>query len=429
MTAVRRVLALLGVLWSTAAEGEEVGVEEALEGFDAPAMTPAGGGQEEKRPTPISGTLIASTAYTFNRAAGHPDYRGLSRLRLKLGLEADHELAPDWRMHASGHGFYDAFYALRGREDFSSAILETMERSLEPGEAWLRGRLGSWGDLTLGRQIAVWGRSDTLRVTDALNPMDNREPGLTDIDALRLPLTMARIDLYAGAWTLSAFAIGEMRFNENPPFGADFATSSAPMPAEEVPSSFGGDTEYALALNGIFSGWDVSFYGARVHDDQPYRTPFPFAMRHPWLTMVGFAGNVTHGNWLLKTELARLDGIVLNGTVQARRRTDFLLGLEYSGLPDQTVSLEVVNRYLHGSAGTQENRVQTAVRYQRDFHHGRLRAVVLNTTNGPGGGGFLRASLAYDVRDALTLTGGVLVFHGGDLDDRDRVFAEMKYSF
>ncbi|KAF0118363.1 MAG: SH3 type 3 domain-containing protein [Rhodospirillaceae bacterium] len=403
-----------------------------LEGFDVPAAT-AGGG-EGSRQAPISGTLTTSAAYNFNRDAAsvdHHNYRGLSRLRLKLGLEMDVEPAPDWQTHASGHAFYDAFYALRGREDFPGATLEAMERSIEPGEAWLRGRLGSWGDLKLGRQIMVWGRSDTLRVTDVLNPLDNREPGLTDIEDVRLPLTMARIDFYAGSWNLSALAIGEIRFNENPPFGADFATRATPPPAESIPSSFGSNTEHALALNGIFSRLDLSFYWAMVHNDQPYQTTFPFAMRHAWLSMAGFAGNMTHGNWLLKTELARFDGLRLNGATTAQRRTDLLLGLEYSGVPDQTVSVEVVNRHLHGTvpAGNQENRIQTAVRYQGNFHHGRLHAVVLNTTNGPGGGGFLRASLAYDVRDALTLTGGVMVFHGGDLDDRDRIFAEMKYSF
>ena len=35
---------------------------------------------------------------------------------------------------------------------------------------------------------------DNLRVTDVLNPMDLRVPGLTDIDDLRLPVTMIKLD-------------------------------------------------------------------------------------------------------------------------------------------------------------------------------------------------------------------------------------------
>ena len=58
----------------------------------------------------------------------------------------------------------------------------------------------------LGRQIVNWGRSDTVRVLDVINPLDNREPGLVDIEDLRLPVTMARVDYFPKwFWTRTFF--------------------------------------------------------------------------------------------------------------------------------------------------------------------------------------------------------------------------------
>ena len=65
----------------------------------------------------------------------------------------------------------------------------------------------------------VWGKSDNLRVTDVLNPLDNREPGLVDIEDLRLPTTMTKLDLYLGDWNLSGMVVHEVRFNKAPALG------------------------------------------------------------------------------------------------------------------------------------------------------------------------------------------------------------------
>jgi hypothetical protein len=50
-------------------------------------------------------------------------------------------------------------------------------------------------------------------------------------------------------------------------------------------------------------------------------------------------------------------------------------------------------------------------------------------------GGFQRLSAKYDITDAVSLTGGIVLFRSGDLPifrdagDNDRVFLELKYSF
>jgi hypothetical protein len=444
----------------------ETSLDSALDGFDEPATessldavldgftdTTSEKAPESaaitQKPWTIGGAVTLGTAYNFAHSApatGETDYRGLSRLRSKLNIEFDYDIAPKWRTHIAGYGFYDAAYQINGRDNYSSEVLDAYESETELGEAWLQGKLTQSVDLKLGRQIVVWGKSDNIRVTDIINPLDNREPGMVDIEDLRLPLTMARLDYYIGDWGLTALAIPEIRFNKNPAFGSDFYPYPTAMPKEITPADGGNHTEYAFAANGIFSGWDLSLYWAQLYDDTPHRvmvgsTP---QLQHSRLTMTGLAANAAVDNWLLKAELAYFDGLEYSSLPgQSVQRMDTLLGVEYSGFSETTLSLEVVNRHVANydsallSDGIVEDEWQTALRYQGDFMHARLHLLALLSAFGDdlADGGFSRYSAAYDIADALTVTGGIVTYQEGNklpfgtVYDNDRLFVDLKYSF
>jgi len=455
------VLALLLGLAAPALQAADSSLDSALEGFDSPSdssdsqgtthdsaekhITPA----EEKKAWQLGGAMTLGSAWNYAHqapAAGMTDYRGLSRLRSKLNLELDYDFAPKWRTHLAGYGFYDAAYQLNGRSNYTSDVLNTYESESELGEAWVQGKLSRNIDLKLGRQIVVWGKSDNIRVTDVLNPLDNREPGMVDIEDLRLPLGMAKLDYYIGDWGLSAMAIPEIRFNKNPAFGSDFYPYPTPMPTEVVPASGGKNAEYAFAANGIFSGWDLSLYWAQIYDDTPHNVMLAAApqLQHSRLTMTGLAANAAVDNWLFKAELAHFNGLKYSSLPgETRKRFDTLLGVEYSGLSETTLSLEIVNRHVSSytsilqSDGINQDEWQTALRYQGDFMHARLHMLVLLSAFGSNlnGGGFSRYSAAYDLADALTITGGVVTYQKGDrlpfntIYNNDRLFVDLKYSF
>ncbi|MBU1777224.1 MAG: hypothetical protein KJ899_11340, partial [Gammaproteobacteria bacterium] len=246
-------------------------------------------------------------------------------------------------------------------------------------------------------------------------------------------------------WSFTALAIPEIRFNKNPALGSDFYPYTTPLPREITPSDGGGNTEYAFAASGLFSGWDLSLYWARLYDDTPHAVMVGGApqLQHSRLTMGGLAANVALGNWLVKGETARFSGIEYSGSTSAYTRNDIMLGTDYSGFADTTLSLEVVNRSIGDydtalyNAGIAEEEWQTAARYQGDFMHARLHLIALFSAYGKqlDEGGFTRLSAAYDLADALSLTGGIISYRGGDkfpfaaIADNDRIFAELKYSF
>ncbi|MDH4216032.1 MAG: DUF1302 family protein, partial [Gallionella sp.] len=231
-------LTALALMWCGTIRAEP-SLDQALDGFDEAVAAPANsvvealGEFEDAAPAPasaatpqptdtlwrLSGATIFSTSWSYAHdapAPGATDHRGLSRLRGKLSLELDGQLNKTWRTHLNGYAFYDAAYTINGRAGYTDEFIASMKKEAELGEAFVQGRVRHALDLKLGRQIVVWGKSDSLRVTDVINPLDNREPGMVDIEDLRLPLTMARADYYLGDWSFTALAIPEIRFNKNP---------------------------------------------------------------------------------------------------------------------------------------------------------------------------------------------------------------------
>jgi hypothetical protein len=320
-------------------------------------------------------------------------------------------------------------------------------------------------DLYVGRQIVVWGKSDTLRVVDVINPLDMREPALTDIEDLRLPVTMTRLDVFLGDWTLKATVIHESRFDMLPVWGSDFYPSSVPLPPEHRPGSDLDDPQIALSLGRSFNGGDLTFYYADIYnrdfhletlsaDDPPQ---YRLSLDHGRITMLGLDANRALGNLMLKTELAlfhdvayinparSVGGMLVRGPCPGYTRYDGLLGFEYLGFRDTMISADVVFRYIDdydgllgaSPLGPKEKEEQWVLRFTRDFWHETLSTELLVSGYGwsAEGGSFERFKIVYDLNDHLTATVGCIVYQGGSdipidtIGDNDRIYGELVYSF
>ncbi len=119
--------------------------------------------------------------------------------------------------------------------------------------------------------------------------------------------------------------------------------------------------------------------------------------------------------------------------------------MEYAGFDDTTLALDVVNRHLLDYDSrladppdfTDRNRVEYAFRYTADWRNSTLHTTFLATVFGAHAqnGSVLRFSFDYDLRDALTLGGGLVLYQEddvppfNDIGDRDRFFIRLRYSF
>jgi hypothetical protein len=323
--------------------------------------------------------------------------------------------------------------------DRSSARLKSY-LPCSPGIGSVRSlsRLRAELDLQLHlEQIVNWGTGETFRVVDVLNPLDNREPGLVDIEDLRQPVVMTKLDYYWGDWNLSLIAVHERRFNDDPVFGSDFFPPwmGLGLPDRE-PAQTLGNSEWAAALRGVFEGWDLGLFAARYYEDLP-RVEFPgFALaggelvplptRHSRVTLLGSTANLALGNWLLRGELAYLDGLeYFHHQGRETQRLDVLVGVDYSGFTDTLIAVDLVNRWIDGWESslldapdfTRRSSWELAFRLQRDFLRDRLHLTLLAIGFGIAleDGSGVRLGVDYDLRDALSPSEAILLYQDGDL--------------
>ncbi len=402
-----------------------------------------------------SKTLLRLSS-VYNHAHKKPtsttnDYRGFSRLRIKVQPEFRVGMSVNWTAVLSFFAAYDAIYEIKGRDEYPDELLDAQEFEAELTDTYLQGSLATNFDLKFGRQIVPWGNSENLRVTDVLNPLDLREIGMTNISDLRLPVGSLKLDYYHhhhGDWNLSLIAIPEIRFNKLPPFGSDFYGSpSPPVPEQEI-SNGGSNTEYASALKGIFKGWDVSFHWANYYDDESHlETENNEIIRaHSRLNLIGITTNSIVGNWLFKSEFARISGLKFFGTPGLKfSRLDLLLGFEYSGIDNSALTLESVIRHIEdynpllsaGADNTDEDTFQTVVRYTGDFLREKLTINIIGSFHGKQAreGRFYRVAADYELIQSLIVTLGVTTYHSGDdpyfqlIQDNDRVYLNISYYF
>ena len=267
-------------------------------------------------------------------------------------------------------------------------------------------------DGKIGRQIVIWGKSDNIRITDVLNPLDSTAPGMVDIEDLRLGRFMSKLDYYVDDWSFGGIWLNENRYTLMPKKGSDYYMA---LHTSNTPSNTIKNSGFALSANGIFQGQDLSFYYVNQYiDNTSYKS-----------NMIGFAYNKVIDSFLLKTELAYFDNYDIT-TVDAR--TDSLIGLEYNGINDGSISLEMANK---------NDDIQYAFRFTQSFINQTLDFTALYSGFGKdlNNGGFVRVWIDYAVNDEISLNLGAIDYLGGDMarfehiKHNDKIFTSLKYSF
>ncbi len=471
-------------------------LEDLMGGFDDDSEALESGSDEDAMPdwlarlplgpllyerVELSGSIASGATYSYlDHIVPHGDQPGratpfgnLSRLDLDGFLQLDIDLPRDWQIRAEALGWYDFVYRIKGRGQYGGAVLDVYEWQVDTGEVYLTGPLAPHVDITIGRKIVNWGRSDTLRVVDIINPLDNKEPGLVDIEDLRRPRAMIKFDALSGPWSAQLLVVLENRYDRQPPRGSDFFPVFPDIPpAFQIPpiddrGEFDGIPGLAARIDARFSGWDLSLYGAYVDEtgrkiDLTFDPAVGLASLRARAEanrfgLAAIAGNWTRGAWLAKFELAFLSDIRVLRTPRPppppglaipssedKDRIDLMVGLEYYGPDSLTIALEIVNRQLlHETKGLQSpllnphRSFEMALRISRPFFREKLNVTALAVTFGERfqNGGIVRLSGDYELGDAWRAEAGILLFVGGPkdglgaFDSNDRLFAELKYSF
>ena len=349
--------------------------------------------KEDQKIFSIYGSVAISSNYSYKNKDE------ISSAKVSTDINLEYKLNKNYKIKST----------IKAYEDFKTNIDNDKDANIN--ELYLQGSITSKTDIKIGRQIIVWGKSDNIRITDSLNPMDYTTPGLVDIEDLRLGRTISKIDYFMDKWSLSGMLLHENRFSDMPKKNSDYYLNNAPS----EPSNSIDNTGVALSLSGNLEGQDIAFYYSNQYiDNKTYKS-----------NMLGMAYNKVIDNFLLKTEIAHFDNYD-SKTVDSK--TDGLVGLEYNGISDGSISLEVANK---------NDDIQYALRFTQSYMNQTLDFTTLYSGFGKESqdGGFVRAWFDYDIDDKLSTSLGIIDYLGGDVSkfekikDNDRVFVSLKYNF
>ncbi len=447
----------------------EDGDEDGFDGLDDDDET-----VEEARPWSLTGFIRSSWSLWVERFDANPFAKGRQSVDLRFSY------VDDWfKLVVAGHAEYDFAYLVE-RDSYDDPTLDAFEWQVDTREAFVSLSFANI-QLSLGRQIVAWGDGDAFSPLDVVNPRDNREPGLSDLDDMRLPSLATRLQVTAGALMIELMVVHESWFGYTQPARGPFSPfekllADDPLVAtllgdrgvlfEHAQERFHGDNQQFFA-RAVYkgAGIDLGFHVASVLDRQgvlvppddltqfAQADPVVLAVDHPRVTVIGWSGSLPFNDVVFKWELvAELDKPLMVGSPPADfglARTDLfhtMLSASYSGVTDLNIGLEFMQPVMLRDpelAPGQDLLLPVeapalALRVMYTALNEKLNASAVATMFGwQAEVGFLaRFELSYRFVDAVTLAAGFVTYHPGDefgpfygLDRHDRLFIKLRWDF
>ncbi len=385
----------------------------------------------------LYGSIDFESHYNIN------NNKDLSSLKALADIIGEYKLDNGNKIKGNLKGYYDFIYD-SGLSNYSNTP-DGYKNEINLNELTIEGDINSDLDFKVGRQIVVWGKSDSIRITDILNPIDNRVPGVVDIKNLRLGRAMSKLDYYFDELNLSLIALHENRFTKTAAYGSDFKTTVDK--ATNKPSDSLNNTGIALSLTGAFEGYDLGLYFADTYIDKSYLDVASDTLYFDNKSkMLGIAYNQVFGSYLFKSEIAYFDQIKYTNVSDAKARTDALLGLEYSGISDGSLSYELAYRvindyddniYAKNNAWKDKREYQQVLRFTQSYLNQTVDLLATLSVFGKDAqdGGSARVSVDYELDEQSAISGGIIDYLGGDnpaIDankDNDRIFMKISRFF
>ena len=414
--------------------------------------TDKSGSAADKKPPAVSfrGFVFNTTAYTY----ADPAHWSTAVTYAQVGASGQFSESTKWKVTVRGDVdpvyFWSDFYNDEVKKDQRTGFLFE--------ETYIDTSRGNW-DFRIGRQNIIWGEVVGLFVADVVSAQNQLQFILPPFDIIRIPQWAARAEYFFGDSHAELIWIPYPTYNDIGKPGADFypvQPSSTPAGftqsflGEVIPDRNLANTNYGLRLNTLKGGWDVSGFYYSSMDAAPtfYRnlvdtSTLQYQPVHNRIWQVGgtvgkaFGSVVGHaeavytsGRQYEVTTISQANGVVPQDTLEYIFSFDFtlpkdwLLNLQFF----QNIFFNhnpnlIFDSYesgasvlLRGKLGKWEpeilwiqslNRSENLIRPRLTWHPG---------TN-------WRAALGVDIFNGSSNT------YFGRFNDRDRIYAEIRYDF
>ena len=425
------------------------------------------GEKDNKQRWPVYGSLRFQSQYAtqqqLNNVAYSRQNSELSQARTSLRLNFMAQVFERVTIDMRGIASYDVLYHYH-RDNVSREEFDSFADELAIRDAHLQ--FETWDNLwfKFGRQVIAFGESDFTQIVDVVNPRDEREFGLVDLEDARLPITATRLSYVGQRWGIDMVFSHEFEPNRNAGEGADFdryITVRHQLRIDKQREPTVNFLRPGKLLRGFWSHaqGDINIVFAESVDQTPVLALSPRGDNYvdevyPEVTTYGVSANWITGHWLFKGEVARK-----NNTFIPRRDTEqqlalgfgrgelfsekdivqTLIGLEYSAYQDIQLATEITTTTIldyetHLLPQKQESILSSRVVFE--FYRDTADVEILWAHWLDVDSDSVRLTYNYEYSDEIQLSLGYIDFLSNDDDgplypyrNNDRVFASMTYSF
>ena len=446
---------LSGSLQLAAADVATPGSREALFGDDDDDLLKPAAAQKSESPANAS-PLKGFVQFNAARAYESPVHWSQMMTRVSLGAQGDLGGGIKWKLGARYD--YDAVFNV---DDYYPSDVKKDQRSvLYLLENYIDVGAGDW-EFRLGKQNVIWGEMVGLFFADVVSARNMREFILPTFDLIRIPQWAARAEYFKDDFHAELLWIPVASYNEIGKPGAEFYPFAPPdvqgftteIANEVLPSRDLSHTNYGIRVSTLSNGWDASAFAYSSMDIEPtfYRqvnsVPQPtitYEARHNRIDQFGGTlakdfgsvvfkaeGLYTHGREFYVSTADDSDGVVPKDTV------DWAVGLDFSLPADTRLNLQLFQRYMFDhEPDLLSDRAETG--YSVLLNHkltSKLEAELTWIASFNQTDWLLRPRLVWNFERNWRLAVGADVFDGAPLGlfgryaDKDRVYAELRYSF
>lgn len=420
-------------------------------GASCAAAQGTGGASIDSDAARWQGWLQFGAAYTYS-SPGH-----WSQLRGRAELAGNGSFGSGVKWKLSGRAWYDAVYD--GTDFYLPPVRRDQRSELSLHEAYLDFARGDW-EFRVGKQNIVWGEMVGLFFADVVSAKDMREFVLPEFAQIRIPQWAVRAEWFAGDSHLEFVWLPAPATDEIGKPGAEFYPFVMPVPGlafeidgERRPSRSFSRGGFGVRGSTMIDGWDLSAFVYRSPDNSAtfYRTVLDapsasavFQPRYDMLNRVGATLAKDFDGVVLKAEAVYTDGRRFASTrldapegVLDLRTLDWIVGVDTTPADNWRLNAQLFQRAFldhDPSIGLRRHEWGASLLVSHDLGNG-LEAEVLAISSLVRSDWMLRPALTWKagarsrIRVGLDVFGGEPIGMFGRFRDRDRAYAEYRYSF
>ena len=408
----------------------------------------------DSAPYKLSGFIDGLAAYTYSAPAHW------SRAVARVQLTAQGQISEDIKWKLGGRADVDGVYF--GSDFYLDDVKRNQRASFFYRENYIDIAAGDW-DFRVGAQQIVWGEVVGLFFADVVSARDMREFLLPSFDVIRIPQAAARAEYFSGDSHVEVIWIPVPAFDNIGKPGSDFYPARLPSPTpSEVAALFGSpvrpahslnNSNYGIRANTVKAGWDLSAFYYRSFSTQPtfYRVPgespaqpFQFEPRYDRIWQIGGTVSKDFSDFVFRGETVYTRGQGYNvadlasvSSAVERTTFDYILSAEFQLPGDTRLNVQGFQRIFHGGASDLAVRADgpgVSVLISTKLAN-NLEPQLLWIQSLKDAGGLIRPRLNWYPEKNTTVGFGVDIFTGPDngyfgrYNNRDRVYAEVRYDF